>query len=143
VVAGASTSNTAGILLVSRALRGCADGAVSVLLVGHLATLGLSTFQLGAIVTGTLFGSALLTIAIGLAAARLRVHRVLFGACALMVATGIGFATLTAFWSLLVVAVVGTLNPSSGDVSVFLPMEQTLVAGRAPRRRPHHALRAL
>jgi MFS family permease len=131
VAAGASTSNTAAILLVSRALRGFADGAVSVLLVGHLAKLGLSTFEVSAIVTGTLFGSALLTIAVGLAAARLRVHRVLFGACALMVATGIGFANLTAFWPLFVVAVVGTLNPSSGDVSVFLPMEQTLVAGAA------------
>jgi predicted MFS family arabinose efflux permease len=131
VVAGAPASNTAAILLVSRALRGCADGAVSILLVGHLAKLGLSTFEMSAIVTGTLFGSALLTIAVGLAAARLRVHRVLFGACALMVATGIGFAKLTAFWPLLVVAVVGTLNPSSGDVSVFLPMEQTLVAGAA------------
>ncbi|HMI82798.1 MAG TPA: MFS transporter [Polyangiaceae bacterium] len=120
---------TATILLVSRALRGWADGAVSVLLVGYLTRLGLSPFEVGAIVTGTLFGSALLTIAVGLAAARLRVHRVLFGACALMVCTGIGFASLTSFWPLFIVAVAGTLNPSSGDVSVFLPMEQTLVAG--------------
>ena len=126
-----ATSPAAAILVVSRAMRGCADGAVSVLLVGHLARLGLSTFEVSAIVTATLFGSAVLTIAVGFAAARLRVHRVLFGACALMVATGIGFATLTAFLPLFAVAFVGTLNPSSGDVSVFLPMEQTLVAGAA------------
>ena len=125
-------TRTAAVLLVSRSLRGGADGAVSVLLVGYLTRLGLSTFEVGAIVTGTLFGSALLTIAVGLAAARLRVHRVLFGACALMVATGVGFASFSTFWPLLVVAVVGTLNPSSGDVSVFLPMEQTLVAEAAP-----------
>jgi predicted MFS family arabinose efflux permease len=123
---------TATILLVARALRAWADGAVSILLVGYLTRLGLSTFEVGAIVTGTLFGSALLTIAAGLAAQRLRVHRVLFGACALMMATGIGFASLSSFWPLFVVAVAGTLNPSSGDVSVFLPMEQTLVAGAAP-----------
>jgi MFS family permease len=101
------------------------------LLVGYLTRLGLSTFEVGAIVTGTMFGSALLTIAVGFAAARLRVHRVLFAACALMVGTGIGFASLSTFWPLLIVAVVGTLNPSSGDVSVFLPMEQTLVAEAA------------
>jgi MFS family permease len=124
-------TRTAAILLVSRGLRGAADGAVSVLLVGYLTRLGLSTFEVGAIVTGTMFGSALLTIAVGFAAARLRVHRVLFGACALMVGTGIGFASLSTFWPLFIVAVVGTLNPSSGDVSVFLPMEQTLVAETA------------
>jgi predicted MFS family arabinose efflux permease len=124
-------SRTATILLVSRAMRGWADGAVSVLLVGYLTRLGLSTFEVGAIVTGTLFGSALLTIAVGLAASRLRVHRVLFGACALMVGTGLGFASLSSFWPLFLVALAGTLNPSSGDVSIFLPMEQTLVAGAA------------
>jgi MFS family permease len=32
------------------------------------------------------------------------------------------------FWPLLVIAVVGTLNPSSGDVSVFLPLEQAVLA---------------
>jgi len=124
-----TATRTATILLVSKALRGWADGAVSVLLVGYLTRLGLSTFEVGAIVTGTLFGSALLTIAVGLAASRLRVHRVLIGACALMIGTGLGFASLSSFWPLFIVAVVGTLNPSSGDVSVFLPMEQTLVAG--------------
>ena len=36
---------------------------------------------------------------------------------------------VTAFWALLVIAVVGTLNPSSGDVSVFLPTEQAFLAG--------------
>ena len=120
---------TAVILLIAKALRGAADGAVSVFLVGYLGRLGLSTFEVAAIVTGTLFGSALLTIAVGLTASRLRVHRVLFAACALMIGTGLGFAAFSSFWPLFIVAVVGTLNPSSGDVSVFLPMEQTLVAG--------------
>jgi predicted MFS family arabinose efflux permease len=32
------------------------------------------------------------------------------------------------FWPLLVVAFIGTLNPSSGDVSVFLPLEQAQLA---------------
>jgi hypothetical protein len=53
-----------------------------------------------------------------------------------MAATGLGFATVVWFWPLLVVAVVGTLNPSAGDVSVFLPTEQAFVAGEvtAPDR---------
>jgi MFS family permease len=47
-----------------------------------------------------------------------------------MAATGLGFATATAFPVVLLVAVVGTLNPSAGDVSVFLPTEQAYVADR-------------
>jgi predicted MFS family arabinose efflux permease len=55
-----------------------------------------------------------------------------------MCATGIGFAGLTSFWPLLVVAVLGTLNPSAGDVSVFVPTEvaalaQTTSAVERPR----------
>jgi MFS family permease len=54
-----------------------------------------------------------------------------------MVATGIGFAAATAFWLVLTVAVIGTLNPSAGDVSLFLPLEQAYLAEQtAPRARP-------
>jgi hypothetical protein len=48
-----------------------------------------------------------------------------------MAASGIGFAAVVSFWPLLVIAVVGTLNPSAGDVSVFLPTEQAYVAGES------------
>src|SRR5262249_10143708 len=43
-------------------------------------------------------------------------------------ATGLGLAGFTAYWPLLAVAFVGTINPSDGDVSVFLPTEQSLLA---------------
>ena len=115
-------------ILAARALRGFADGLVSVLLAGYLTRLGFTPFEVGAIVTGTLLGSAALTIALGLAAHRLPRRPVLLGAAALMLATGIGFATTSGFWALLVIAVVGTLNPSAGDVSVFLPTEQAALA---------------
>ena len=45
-----------------------------------------------------------------------------------MMLTGIAFAAFEDFWPLLLVAFVGTLNPSSGDVSVFLPLEQAQLA---------------
>ena len=115
-------------LLATRALRGLADGAVSVLLPSYLTVIGFSSLQVGAIVFGTLIGSAALTLWIGLLAHRLGRRRVMLAACALMFATGLGFATITAFWPLFVVAVVGTLNPSAGDVSLFLPVEQAALA---------------
>ena len=51
-----------------------------------------------------------------------------------MLLTGIGFAITTSFWPLFVVAVVGTLNPSAGDVSLFLPVEQAALAEAAEPR---------
>jgi MFS family permease len=115
-------------LLATRALRGLADGAVSVLLPSYLTAIGFSSLRVGAIVFGTLIGSAALTLWIGLVAHRIGRRRVMLAACALMFATGIGFATVTAFWPLFVIAVVGTLNPSAGDVSLFLPVEQAALA---------------
>jgi MFS family permease len=56
------------------------------------------------------------------------VRAVLFGACALMLLTGLGFAGFSTIWPLVVVGFAGTLNPSEGDVSVFLPTEQSLLA---------------
>ena len=120
-------------LLATRALRGLADGAVSVLLPSYLTAIGFNPLRVGAIVFGTLLGSAALTLWVGLATDRLGRRRVLLAACALMLATGIGFATITSFWPLLVVAVVGTLNPSAGDVSLFLPTEQAALAEAAQR----------
>jgi MFS family permease len=119
-------------VVLARALRGLIDGLVSVLLAGYLSHLGFSPFQIGAIVTGTLFGSALLTILLGLIGHRVALRRVLLGASVLMVATGLAFAGLQSFWPLLIAAVLGTLNPSAGDVTVFLPAEQAVLAQAVP-----------
>lgn len=127
-----AAARDARILVAARALRGFADGAVSVLLAAYLGGLGFSPFQIGAVVTGTLFGSAALTLAVGLLGYRLHARRVLFVACGLMCATGLGFASLRSFWPIFLVAVVGTLNPSAGDVSVFLPTEQAALATAVP-----------
>jgi MFS family permease len=121
-------------LLATRALRGLADGAVSVLLPGYLTAIGFSPLRVGAIVFGTLLGSAALTLWVGLATDRLGRRRVLLAACALMLLTGIGFAVTVSFWPLFIVAVVGTLNPSAGDVSLFLPVEQAALAEAAEAR---------
>ncbi len=124
----ASANADARRLVVTRALRGFADGLVSVLLPGYLIALGMSDFQVGAIAAGTMIGSAALTLGVGLFGGRLDARRVLLWSCALMAATGAGFAGLREFWPLFAVAVIGTLNPSAGDVSVFLPTEQSLLA---------------
>lgn len=117
----------ARVLLTARALRGGADGLVSVLLAVYLRAIGFTPLQIGAVITATLIGSAALTLVVGLAGSWLPRRRLLIAAAGLMVATGLGFASTTVFWVVLIVAVVGTLNPSAGDVSVFLPTEQALL----------------
>jgi hypothetical protein len=52
-----------------------------------------------------------------------------------MVATGVAFACSSQFAWLLLVAFVGTVNPSAGNVSIFVPMEHALLAGIAPAAR--------
>jgi predicted MFS family arabinose efflux permease len=56
-------------------------------------------------------------------------------ASVLMLATGLCFASVRPFWPLVVVGFVGVLNPSAGDVSIFLPLEQSLLAHAGPDSR--------
>src|SRR3954463_630484 len=115
-------------LLIARALRAFGDGFVSLLLPLYLIELGYDSVTVGVIASATLLGSGVMTLGVGLTAHRYHYRTLLLAASALMVATGAAFATVTQFWPLLVVAVVGTLNPSSGDVSVFLPMEHAVLS---------------
>ena len=101
---------------------------MAVLLPAYLLALGHSEFEVGVLGTVTLAGSALGTLALGAWGHRTNSRTLLLGAALLMAATGLGFAGFSAFWPLLVVAFVGTLNPGAGDVSVFLPLEHARLA---------------
>lgn len=119
------------LLLVSRGLRGFCDGFIAVLLPAYLLALGFGQLDVGLISTTTLVGSAVATIAVGALANRFPARRMFVFAAALMIATGLGFAALSSLLPILIVAFVGTLNPSSGDVSLFLPLEQSRLAEMA------------
>ena len=118
-------------LLQGRALRAFADGFAAVLLPAYLLALGLGAWEVGVLSTATLLGSALSTLAVGAWGHRLHHARLLGLAALLMAATGVGFAVLSTFWPLLLVAFVGTLNPGAGDVSVFMPLEHERLAQSA------------
>lgn len=120
-------SRDAAVLLETRALRALGDGTISVILAAYLTAVGLDDLRIGVIITLTLLGSAALTLTVGLRAHAHPRRRLLRGVSMLMIATGLGFATFTSFWPLALVGLIGTLNPSGGDVSVFLPTEQALL----------------
>ncbi len=118
-------------LLLGRAMRAFADGYVAILLPAYLLALGLGTWEVGLLATTTLLGSALATLAVGAWSHRFHHGSLLSSAAILMAATGFAFAAGSTFWPLLMVAFIGTLNPSSGDVSLFLPLEHARLAEAA------------
>ena len=129
-----TASSDAPRLIATRAARGFADGIASVLLASYLSRRGFSPVQIGAIATATLFGSAALLLSVGLLGHRYSRRQILLWSAALMSLTGIAFYLVTGFWGLLLVAFVGTLNPSSGDVTLFLPTEQAVLSEASSSR---------
>ena len=119
-------------LNLARAFRDFGDGFVAVLLPVYLTALGLGAFEVGLLATLALLGSALMTLAIGLRSAGTDQRLLLIMASMLMVATGLAFAGSNSFAALLVVAFMGTINPSAGSVSIFVPLEHALLAGSTP-----------
>lgn len=115
-------------LLAARGLRGFADGMISLLLPIYLARLGFEIFEIGALSTATLLGTALFTLLAGLFTHRWSERNLLVAAALIMFLTGVAFSQLENFWPLLLVAFLGTLNPSTGDFSIFLPMEHARLA---------------
>jgi MFS family permease len=125
-------------VIAARAIRAFADGFAAVLLARYLKDLGFNNTQIGVLVTATLLGSAALTLWAGLRLNRWGAQPVLLASCGLMALTGIGFATVTRYVPLVIVGFCGTLNPSAGDVSLFLPTEQAVIADLTEtHERPH------
>lgn len=120
--------NTAALIYAARALRDFGDGFVAVLLPVYLVAMGLSVFEVGVAATAALLGSALMTLGIGFLGARIDPRRLLTAASGLMMATGIAFALSDTYGVVLLVAFLGTINPSAGSVSIFVPLEHTLLS---------------
>ena len=124
-----TSRRVSSIVLAARGVRAFGDGFVSLTLPIYLVALGHTPLAVGLLSTATLFGSAMLSLLAGVYAGRIGYRRSLIGAALLMSATGVAFAFMHGGWALLLVAFVGTLNPSSGDVSVFLPLEHATLSG--------------
>jgi len=125
-------------LLATRGVRALVDGTVATVLPAYLIVRGLNPTEVGAVITATLLGSAVVTLLLGLRGGHLDRVRLLQVVALLMIATGVAFGLAASFGVLVVIAAVGTLNPSGGDVSPFLPIEQSLLPDTVlPERRTH------
>jgi MFS family permease len=116
------------LLYAARGLRGVGDGFAVVILPAYLSALGLPPEQIGFIATVSLFGTAVLTLLVGLIAPRHDLRNLLLFGAALMAATGVAFPTSEHLVFIVTVAFIGTINPSTGDIGVLVPLEHALLA---------------
>ncbi len=114
------------LLYVARGVRGFGDGFATIILPAYLTAIGFDLFQIGVVLTASLLGTAVLTLAIGAIAPRhdLRVL-MLAGAMAL---TGLAFPAVEHIALVAALAFVGTINPSTGDIGIMIPLEHAMLA---------------
>jgi MFS family permease len=116
------------LVLAARALRAFGDGYLAVLLPAYLIAIGHDQLAVGMFGTATLLGSAAATMVVGRCGNRFELRGLLMASAVVMVASGLGFASVTALWPLLLVGFIGPMNPGGSDVSIFLPLEHSILA---------------
>jgi MFS family permease len=127
-----SAGSDVALLYIARGVRGLGDGFAVILLPAYLSAIGFGSGQIGLIVSASLLGTALLTLAVGFIAPRHDLRNFLLGGALLMTCTGLAFPSVDVFAIIAVVAFVGTINPSTGDLGVLVPLEHAMLAQRAP-----------
>jgi MFS family permease len=116
------------LLYAARGVRGFGDGFATIILPAYLTAIGYDAVQIGVVLTASLLGTAVLTLAIGAIAPRHDLRTLmLIGAC-LMVLTGLVFPAFQHITFVAFVAFVGTINPSTGDIGVLVPLEHAMLA---------------
>jgi MFS family permease len=115
------------LLLVARGIRGFGDGFAAIVLPAYLVAIGFGTVEIGIVAAASLLGSALLTLGVGVVAPRYELRHLLIAGAVLMAATGV-MLNVEDLLLIVVVAFIGTVNPSGGDVGMLVPLEQTVLA---------------
>jgi MFS family permease len=126
--------NTRQVVFGTKAVRAFGDGMMSIALAQYAEAIGLSGFEAGLVATAALVGTSATTWLVGQYVERVGRRRMLIWAAFLSIATGIAYAASSSLALLLPVAFLGTVNPTSGDVSSFLPIEQAILAQETEAR---------
>jgi MFS family permease len=125
-------------LYAARAARGFGDGFAAIILPAYLLELGFNPFEIGIVATAALLGSAATTLAIGYLAPRYDVRTLLLACAVLMVLTGIAIPQVQHLVFIAAIAFVGTMNPTTGDIGIHIPLEQaSLAKGASDKDRTH------
>jgi len=118
----------AWLLFATRFIRLFAYGSLSVVLVFYLIGLGLSPSQTGLLLTLTLAGDTVVSLALTTRADRIGRRRMLIIGAMLMAGAGLAFASTRNLWLLLVAGTIGVISPSGNEVGPFLSIEQAALS---------------
>lgn len=119
------------LLLLARGFRGFGDGFAIIILPVYLSAIGFTTAQIGFVAATSLLGTAVLTLVVGVVAPRYEVRNLLLIGAGLIVLTGLAFPNVNHIALIFVVAFVGTLNPSAGDLGMLVPLEHATLTKEA------------
>ncbi|KAK8031547.1 hypothetical protein PG990_001281 [Apiospora arundinis] len=122
------SGRNACIIILARACRMFAHGAISLILAIYFAALEFTDHQIGLFMTLTLLGDVFLGTFLTLIADRVGRRKVLLGGSFLMIFSGIIFATFENFWILLFAAVVGVVSVTGGDFGPFRSIEESVLS---------------
>src|SRR5579885_2060202 len=107
-------------LYLARGLRGFGDGFATIILPAYLTAIGYDP------------------AAIGIIAPRHDLRTLMLGGALLVVFTGLAFPAFGHIAFVATVAFIGTINPSTGDLGVLIPLEHAMLArGVADEERTH------
>ena len=120
------------VLYTARGVRGFGDGFAIIILPAYLSAIGFSPGEIGVLASASLLGTALLTLTIGFVAPRHDLRNLLMAGAILMTVTGLAFPAVDHIVLLAVVAFLGTVNPSTGDLGVLVPLEHAMLAQGVP-----------
>lgn len=123
------------LILGARGVRTFAYGFQSVLLGVYLSQTGFAPWQVGAILSATLLGSAALTALFAATADRYGRRRMLKLSALFMAASGGAFAFTTSYPVLVLASLTGTVGATSGEVGPFLSLEQAMLPQTCPPER--------
>jgi MFS family permease len=119
------------LLYIARGLRGFGDGFAIIILPAYLSALGFTPAEIGFIASASLLGTAAFTLAVGFVAPRFDLRTLLLAGAALMAVTGIAYPGASDIAVIAIVAFIGTINPSTGDLGVLIPIEHAMLASNA------------
>jgi MFS family permease len=114
-------------LYAARALRGFGDGFAIIILPVYLSAIGFSPQEIGLVASASLLGTAALTLMTGFIAPRCELRTLFLAGAGLIAFTGLVFPALETVAPILLLAFVGSINPSSGDLGMLVPLEHALL----------------
>jgi MFS family permease len=121
-------TNDGWLLFITRFTRLFAYGALSVILVLYLTSLGLSERQTGMVLTLTLVGDTVVSLFLTTRADRIGRRRMLLVGAFLMVGAGLTFASTSNLLLLTIAGTIGVISPSGNEVGPFLSIEQAALS---------------